>query len=98
MRTVAFIPARYASSRFPGKPLVPLLGVPMIVHVARLTAEAIGSDNTFIVTDDQRISAAAEQFGFRAVMTSATALTGTDRLAEAAEELAADVYINVQGD
>jgi len=98
MRTVVFIPARYASSRFPGKPLVPLLGVPMIVRVARVCAAAVGQPNTYVVTDDARIREVAEASGFQVVMTSSAALTGTDRLAEAAERVEADIYVNVQGD
>ena len=98
MRTVAFIPARYASSRLPGKPLVELLGVPMIVHVARRTAAALGSENTYVVTDDERISEVALEYGFQVIMTSSSALTGTDRVAEAAEAVEADIYVNVQGD
>lgn len=98
MRTVVLIPARYASSRYPGKPLVKLLGKPMILWVAELSARAVGAQNTYIATEDERIVKVVEEAGFQAVMTSATALTGTDRLAEAAAQIDADVYINVQGD
>ena len=98
MKAVALIPARYASSRFPAKPLVPLLGVPMVVRVARLTAEAVGREHTYVVTDDERIRSVVEEHGFQALMTSSEALTGTDRLAEAAEQVDADIYVNVQGD
>ncbi|MEP0548677.1 MAG: 3-deoxy-manno-octulosonate cytidylyltransferase [Rhodothermales bacterium] len=98
MRSVAFIPARYASSRFPAKPLVPLLGVPMVAHVARLTAEAVGQEHTYVLTDDARIRSVVEEFGYQALMTSSDALTGTDRLAEATEQVEADLYVNVQGD
>lgn len=98
MRAVVFIPARFASSRYPGKPLVPILGVPMVVRVARISAAAVGADNTYVVTDDDRIRATAGDHGFRVLMTSSSALTGTDRLAEAAELVDADMYVNVQGD
>jgi 3-deoxy-manno-octulosonate cytidylyltransferase (CMP-KDO synthetase) len=98
MRTVAIIPARYASSRFPGKPLVELAGKPMIIWVAELSAKAIGHENVFVATEDERIKAVVEAAGFQAVMTSPEALTGTDRLAEASVEIDADVFINVQGD
>ena len=98
MRSVIVIPARYKSSRFPGKPLALLLGKPMILWVAELSAQAIGKENVFIATDDERISEVVENEGFKAVMTSEHALTGTDRLAEAAEQIDADIYINVQGD
>ena len=98
MRTVVIIPARYASTRFPGKPLVPLLGKPMILWVAELSAKAVGSEQVYVATEDQRIVDVVEQAGFQAVMTSDRALTGTDRLAEAAEQIKADIYMNVQGD
>jgi 3-deoxy-manno-octulosonate cytidylyltransferase (CMP-KDO synthetase) len=98
MRTVAIIPARYASSRFPGKPLVELAGKPMIIWVAELSAEALGKENVFIATEDERIKNVVEASGFQALMTSPDALTGTDRLAEASTLIDADVFINVQGD
>lgn len=98
MKTVVVIPARYKSTRFPGKPLVPLLGKPMILWVAELSAKAVGCDNVFIATDDQRIIDVVVSAGFNAVVTSDSALTGTDRLGEAVEQIDADIYINVQGD
>lgn len=98
MKTVVLIPARYQSSRFPGKPLVPLLGKPMILWVAELSAKAVGQHNVYIATEDTRIFDLVESAGYHGVMTSDQALTGTDRLAEAAEKIAADIYINVQGD
>lgn len=98
MRSVVLIPARYSSTRYPGKPLVPLLGKPMILWVAELSAEAVGAKNVYIATEDTRIASVVEAAGFQAVMTSDSALTGTDRLAEAAEQIDADIYINVQGD
>lgn len=98
MRTVAIIPARYASSRFPGKPLVELAGKPMIIWVAELSAKAMGQENVFVATEDERIKKVVEAAGFQAVMTRPEALTGTDRLAEASVEIDADIFINVQGD
>lgn len=98
MRSVVLIPARYKSSRFPGKPLTPLLGKPMILWVSELSAKAVGRENVYVATEDSRIFDVVEAAGFNAVMTSDQALTGTDRLAEAAEKIDADVYINVQGD
>lgn len=98
MKALGIVPARYASSRFPGKPLVPILGVPMVVRVARLTAEALGKAQTCVATDDERIATVVRDHGFDVAMTSTGALTGTDRLAEVAEQRAADVYVNVQGD
>jgi len=98
MRSVVIIPARYESSRFPGKPLVDLLGKPMILWVSELSAQAVGKDNVYIATDDKRISRVVVDAGFNAIMTSNECLTGTDRLAEAATKITADIYINVQGD
>lgn len=97
-RACILIPARFASSRYLGKPLVPLLGKPMILWVAELSATAVGAENVFVATDDERISETVEAAGFKALMTSPKALTGTDRLAEAAEQIDYDIYINVQGD
>ncbi|WP_016913363.1 3-deoxy-manno-octulosonate cytidylyltransferase [Vreelandella stevensii] len=98
MRSVVLIPARYGSSRYPGKPLVPLLGKPMVLWVAELSARAVGTENVYVATEDQRIANVVEEAGFQAVMTTDDALTGTDRLAQAAAQVTADIYINVQGD
>jgi 3-deoxy-manno-octulosonate cytidylyltransferase (CMP-KDO synthetase) len=98
MKSVVVIPARYKSNRFPGKPLVHLLNKPMILWVAELSAQAVGKENVYIATDDNRISKVVIAAGFNAIMTSDQCLTGTDRLAEAANKIPADVYINVQGD
>lgn len=98
MRSVVLIPARYGSSRYPGKPLVELLGKPMILWVAELSARAVGRENVYVATEDQRIANVVENAGYHAVMTTDDALTGTDRLAQAAEQIEADIYINVQGD
>jgi len=98
MKTVIVIPARYKSSRFPGKPLVNLLGKPMIQWVAELSEKAVVKENVYIATDDHRIADTANKLGYQAVMTSEYCLTGTDRLAEVAQKVEADIYINVQGD
>ncbi|WP_271912221.1 3-deoxy-manno-octulosonate cytidylyltransferase [Vreelandella alkaliphila] len=98
MRSVVLIPARYGSSRYPGKPLVNLLGKPMVLWVAELSAKAVGKENVYVATEDQRIADVVVSAGFQAVMTTDDALTGTDRLAQAAEHIDADVFINVQGD
>ena len=92
------IPARHASTRYPGKPLVELLGKPMILWVAELSARAVGQEHVYVATEDQRIVDVVEGAGFRALMTSKDALTGTDRLAEAAGMVDYDIYVNVQGD
>ena len=94
------IPARYASSRLPGKPLADLAGKPMIVRVAERAAKS-GASRVVVATDDPRIVDAAAAHGVDAVMTSADHPTGTDRLAEAARLLhltAHDIVVNVQGD
>ncbi|HTY53226.1 MAG TPA: 3-deoxy-manno-octulosonate cytidylyltransferase [Methanomicrobiales archaeon] len=98
MKVVGVIPARFRSSRFPGKPLVPLLGSPMVVHVARLVALALGHDRTFVATESGEIARVVEEHGFSAIMTTDRPLTGTDRVYEAAQHIDADVYLNIQGD
>lgn len=98
MRSCVIIPARFASSRFPGKPLVPLLGKPMILWVAELAAVAVGREHVYVATDDQRIAQVVKAAGFTPLITSGLALTGTDRLAEASAMVDYDIYVNVQGD
>jgi 3-deoxy-manno-octulosonate cytidylyltransferase (CMP-KDO synthetase) len=94
------IPARYASTRFPGKPLAELAGKPMVVHVCE-RARASGARSVAVATDDRRILEAVQRSGFRALMTRAEHASGTDRIAEAAAALglgAEDIVVNVQGD
>ena len=98
MKAIGIIPARYASTRFPGKPLVEIAGKPMIEHVYRRTSAAGSLAEVWIATDDERIRQAAETFGGRVVMTRDDHPSGTDRIAEAAARLEADVVVNVQGD
>jgi len=98
MKKVGIIPARYKSSRFPGKPLVEILGKPLIIRVAEKSTIALGHENTYVATDDERIAKVVRDYGFQVIMTSSAALTGTDRLWEAAQQVKADIYINVQGD
>jgi 3-deoxy-manno-octulosonate cytidylyltransferase (CMP-KDO synthetase) len=99
MYVVAIIPARYASTRFPGKPLALIHGKPMLQYVYERTSRADLVDEVIVATDDERILSAAEDFGARAVLTSACHETGTDRLAEVAAGLEkADLVVNVQGD
>jgi 3-deoxy-manno-octulosonate cytidylyltransferase (CMP-KDO synthetase) len=93
---VAIIPARYQSTRLPGKALAEIDGRPMIEHVWRRVA-ALGM-RTIIATDDARIASAVEQFGGEVRMTGSEHRTGTDRIAEAVRELECDIVINVQGD
>jgi 3-deoxy-manno-octulosonate cytidylyltransferase (CMP-KDO synthetase) len=92
------IPARYGSSRFEGKPLINLCGVPMVVRTYRQCIKACSPEKVFVACDDNRIKTVCEQHGIQVLMTSTDCLTGTDRVAESAQHLDADVYINVQGD
>ncbi len=94
------IPARYASTRFPGKPLADIAGKPMVVRVCERAA-ASGAAGVHVATDDERIASAVRAHGYEALMTRADHASGTDRLAEAAETLRlgqSDVVVNVQGD
>jgi len=98
MKFMAIIPARYASTRFPGKPLAVLGGKTVIQRVYEQVSSLL--DEVYVATDDERIFQAVEAFGGRAVMTRADHKSGTDRIEEAAEKIGsqADVIINVQGD
>ncbi len=92
------IPARYAATRLPGKPLSDIAGRPMIEHVYRRAAAARGVTDVLVATDDERIGAAVGRFGGRWVMTSPAHASGTDRIAEVARGLSCDIVVNVQGD
>ncbi|MEP6994982.1 MAG: 3-deoxy-manno-octulosonate cytidylyltransferase [Acidobacteriota bacterium] len=98
MTVLAVIPARYASVRFPGKPLAPLAGLPMVVHVLHAAQSARQVDRVVVATEDARVAEAVQAAGGEAMMTSASAVSGTDRVAEVARRIPADVYVNVQGD
>lgn len=99
MSVLAILPARYGSTRFPGKPLAPIAGRPMIEHVWERTRAAKSIDAVVVATDDERIRAACEAFGAEVAMTRDDHPTGTDRLAEvAATRPEHDVIVNVQGD
>jgi 3-deoxy-manno-octulosonate cytidylyltransferase (CMP-KDO synthetase) len=98
MQVVAVIPARYASTRFPGKPLALIQGKPMIQWVYERTCQARLVDRVIVATDDQRIADAVAAFSGEYCMTSADHPTGTDRLAEVAGKLDAELIVNVQGD
>ncbi|MCC6157795.1 MAG: 3-deoxy-manno-octulosonate cytidylyltransferase [Deltaproteobacteria bacterium] len=98
MKVVAVIPARFASTRFPGKPLVLIDGVEMVVHVARRAALARSVDRIIVATDHDAVRDVATRAGFDAVMTRADHPSGTDRVAEAALPLDVDLVVNVQGD
>ena len=96
-RTLAVIPARYASTRFPGKVLAELCEKPMIQHVYEKAAASI-ADEVLVAADDQKVIDAVEAFGGKAIMTSPDHPSGTDRIWEAVADLDCDVVINVQGD
>lgn len=98
MKVIGVIPARYASVRFPGKPLAPLAGRPMVLHVLDAARAARRLDRVLVATDDARIAEVVRQDGGEAVLTSPDAASGTDRLAEASLRAPGDVYVNVQGD
>jgi 3-deoxy-D-manno-octulosonate 8-phosphate phosphatase (KDO 8-P phosphatase) len=98
MQIIIVIPARYQSSRFPGKPLADILGKPMIQHVYERACLATCTDRVIVATDDQRIADAVKGFGGEVMMTSPHHPSGTDRVVEVAQRVAADIYINVQGD
>ena len=99
MKILCVIPARYASTRLPGKPLAMLAGKPMIQRVYERAAQALLPDEVLVATDDERIKEVVEGFGGKAMLTAATHPSGTDRLAEVALSYdKMDVIINVQGD
>ncbi len=101
MSVVAVIPARYASSRLPGKPLVPLAGKLMVQHVWERVRRAQSAARVVVATDDERILRAVAEFGGEAVMTRADHRSGTERVAEVAAHStsgAAEIFVNVQGD
>ena len=101
MKTIAIIPSRYGSSRFPGKPLALIAGKPMIQWVYENVSKAAFLDAVYVATDDQRIFDCVENFGGKALMTASTHTCGTDRLAECADILKLedeDIVLNIQGD
>lgn len=98
MKAVAILPARMGSSRFPGKPLAEILGKPMIQHVWERVSRAKGLSDALVATCDAEIAAACKAFGAPFVMTSDRHERASDRVAEAARSVKADVYVMVQGD
>jgi 3-deoxy-manno-octulosonate cytidylyltransferase (CMP-KDO synthetase) len=98
MKTAIIIPARYAAQRLPGKPLLRATGKYLIQHVYERACQARSAFQVVVATDDQRIAAAVASFGGEAVMTEPAHASGTDRVAEVAKQVAADVVINLQGD
>ena len=98
MRFVGIIPARYDSQRLPGKPLLDLAGKPLIQWVYEGASGSSMLADLWVATDDRRIFSAVESFGGKVTMTSPQHCSGTDRVAEAASRLEADVFVNIQGD
>ena len=92
------IPARYMSTRFPGKPLVDLLGISMIERVWLQCIKVLPAENVFVATDSDKISNHCKMKGIQFIMTSSSCLTGTDRVYEASKKIKAKIIINVQGD
>jgi 3-deoxy-manno-octulosonate cytidylyltransferase (CMP-KDO synthetase) len=95
---VAIIPARFASTRLPGKPLSDIHGRPMIEHVYERVRRSPAISRVLVATDDERVAQAVRGFGGEVLMTRSDHATGTDRLAEAAHQIEADIVVNVQGD
>lgn len=98
MKALGIIPARYGSTRFPGKPLVLLAGKPMVQWVYERTAQAELLNEVIVATDDERIFEAVKKFGGSAVMTRSDHPSGSDRIAEVAAKSDAEIVVNIQGD
>jgi 3-deoxy-manno-octulosonate cytidylyltransferase (CMP-KDO synthetase) len=98
MNVVGVIPARFQSSRLPGKPLSDILGKPMIQHVYESAARSRTLDDLIVATDDERVWEAVTAFGGKVAMTSAAHTNGTDRVAEVIADLDVGVVVNIQGD
>lgn len=98
MKVVGIIPSRMKSSRFPGKPLVDILGMPMVIHVFKRVQLCKKLSDVFVATDSPEIFDCVLKYGGKAMMTSVDHQTGTDRVAQACENINCDVVINIQGD
>jgi 3-deoxy-manno-octulosonate cytidylyltransferase (CMP-KDO synthetase) len=97
-RIIGCIPARYASTRLPGKPLQDINGKPMIIHVVERALQSATLSDVIVLTDDQRIYDAVNGAGYSVAMTSADCASGTDRIAEYMQESNAEIFVNIQGD
>ena len=98
MNIVGVIPARYRSSRFPGKPLADIHGRPMVARVYDRAVQVDAFNEVLVATDDRRIEAVCKELGIPIIMTRDDHKTGTDRLSEVAQRVSADLYVNIQGD
>lgn len=98
MRVIGVIPARYQSSRFPGKPLADICGKPMIWWVYQQSKKVSDFTEVYVATDDKRIYETCEKLGMNVIMTSEKHKTGTDRVGEVAQKIPADLIVNIQGD
>ena len=98
LKIIGVIPARYKSSRFPGKPLVDICGKPMIWWVYQQAMKVHEFDKVYVATDDERIKAACDEHNMNVIMTSDRHQTGSDRAAEVASKVEGDLFINIQGD
>lgn len=98
MKVIGIIPARYKSSRFPGKPLADICGKPMIWWVYQQCSKVKDFAAVYIATDDQQIYTTCTSMGMRVIMTSEEHRTGTDRIGEVARKMSADLFVNIQGD
>ncbi|MCF0247590.1 MAG: 3-deoxy-manno-octulosonate cytidylyltransferase, partial [Synergistes sp.] len=98
MKTLAVIPARYKSTRLPGKPLIEIAGVPLVIRVLRNVSACASVDRVIVATDDERIADVVRKFGGEAVMTPPELPSGGDRVAYAARDIPSDYVLNVQVD
>ena len=98
MKIIGVIPARYQSSRFPGKPLADICGKPMIWWVYQQCMKVEDFDEVYVATDDDKVFSACTELGVKVIMTSDTHRTGTDRIGEVARKIPADLIVNIQGD
>src|SRR5690606_513447 len=97
-KVVGVIPARFASTRLPGKPLIEIAGKPLVRWVWEAAGRCKTLDDIIVATDDERIKQACMSFGARVVMTSPDCPSGSDRMAEAVQGLDCSVVVNIQGD
>ena len=98
MKVIGVIPCRYKSSRFPGKPIAKICGKPMVWHVWNQAKKTKYVDKLIVATDDNRIYDVCYQYGIESIMTADNHNTGTDRVAEVAERIEGDIFVNIQGD